>query len=188
MVDVSCSQWELDRLDWKKDAKRFAGKSFVSIDPGADGYAMGWLPEEDNPVAFCHVLEPHLVAGMARRIGAHAFVYESQYVTSLKNARHVIELTFRSAMSLGVAAECLRRDGHHLYIFEVAPSTWQAAQRRASGIEGRREKGQAAQIAFEVAQEVLGTEGEWKRSLKARKLGLASALGIGQWWRGLIGG
>jgi hypothetical protein len=174
----------MERLDWKKCRERFRGKPFVSIDPGAQGYALGWIPECPLPVAYCHALEPHLVATLVASSNAPIVVWESQYVTSLKNARHILELTFRAGMSLGVTAECLRREGIALRLTEVSPSTWQAHQRRTLGLKGQAKRGEGIKTAVAVAKKALGKEREWPRSSAEEKRGIASAYGIGMWWRG----
>jgi hypothetical protein len=187
----------LNRWDWQStdDREQFAGEPFVSIDPGADGYAMGWEScYRAPPVGYCHALHPDSIVELMRRIGARVVVVESQYVTSLKNARHILELTFRLGIALGWVGCAVHLRSHvrlppssvSLDLFEVATSTWQAHQRRQAGIKGRKKRGEGIQVTLDRAVQVIGTEDEWRSANAKQKEGMASALGIGEWWKSLF--
>ncbi len=179
----------IERWDYKQSEHRlrFGNKPFVSIDPGADGWALGWHPWQPAPCAFCHAYDPMALVELAETVAAVVFVVEAQYIGTLGMAGSVLEMSFRQGMSLGWLAAALhggepRKD---LHIFQVPPSTWQAQQRRQAGIAGRLPRAEGIALTLKRAKEVMGDEDEWKRATKKQREGLGSALGIGEWWRSL---
>lgn len=164
----------------------FERKPFVSIDPGRDGWALAWEPQERAPVGFCHAYDPMALVELAALVQAKAFVVESQYIHRMNIANSVLDLAFRMGMSLGwLAAAMHSQGGLDLHLFQVSPSTWQAHQRKLAGIERRLERGEGIQLALELAENLIGTEAAWRKARKPQKEGLASALGLGVWWRSL---
>lgn len=181
--DVAIERWNHPEREHREPFER---KPFVSIDPGTDGYALAWVPDEDRPAGYCHALDPMALIELFILVGATVGVVESQYVTSLKNARHILELSFRSGMSLGWLAGAMQAQvGADLHLFEVAPATWQAYQRRRAGVAHRLARGEGIELALAAAEDLIGTEGEWRKARKKQREGLASACGIGMWWRSL---
>jgi hypothetical protein len=165
--------------------EQFLRQAYVSVDPGADGYAMLWLPGATEPSAYCHALEPEALTALLIRGGVNVLVVEGQYVRSLKNARHVLELAFRQAMAIGWLAAVLHSMRIDLHLFQVAPSTWQAYRRRQAGLKGHAERGEGIELALQRAEQVIGKEREWVMASKKQKEGMASAFCIGEWWRSL---
>lgn len=172
-----------EREHWEQ----FVGEPFVSCDPGSDGYALAWAPGKVEPIAFCHQLEPELLADLLFRVKARVLVSEAQYVRQLSNGGAMLELTLRSALSIGWAACRLHQDGTDLNLFQVSPSTWQAHQRHRVGRKGQAARGEGIAIALARAEQLIGDEQEWRKATKKRREGLASALGIAEHWRHLTG-
>lgn len=177
-------RWNIgEREHWEQ----FAREPFVSVDPGADGYAMAWLPDVLVPVSYCHALEPQLLAEALLSISARVLVVEAQYIAMLKNANNVLELRGRQFMALGWAACVLHEAGEDLHVFEVSPSTWQAMQRRRVGRRGHPKRGEGIDLAIARGAAVFGDDAEWRKARKKQREGMASALGIGEHWRDLTG-
>jgi hypothetical protein len=135
-----------------------------------------------DPVALCHAFQPECIQTLMKRVGARVLILEQQYVTDLKRARTILELTFQMGIGIGWVA-CMRPfSGTH--VFHVAPSTWQAHQKKLAGIlKGPQlKRAEALEMAMGRAKQVLGNDPEWKAAKKASKEGIASAFGIGEWW------
>jgi hypothetical protein len=182
----------IQRLDYKQadQRARFDNVPFVSIDPGADGWALGWYPWQLVPCAFCHAYDPEALVALFRTVEACVAVVEGQYIGNLGMAGSVLEMSFRQGMSLGWLGAIM----HHsdktwtrkdLHLFQVSPSTWQARQRRRAGIPGRLPRAEGIALSIKRAAELVGDEAEWKGATKKQREGLASASGIGEWWRSL---
>lgn len=171
---------------------RFGKKPFVSIDPGADGWALGWYPWSEAPVAFCHAYDPMALVELGRTVEATIFVVEAQYIGNLGMAGSVLEMTFRQGLALGWLGAVMHYSGKEnprkdLHLVQVPPSTWQAHQRRQAGIPGRLPRGEGIDLALKRARELVGEEDEWVKGTKKQREGMASAIGIGEWWRSLDG-
>lgn len=173
----------------REHREMFANKSFVSIDPGADGWALGWHAWTPTPSVFCHAYDPMALVELVGTVEARVFVLEAQYIGNLQMATSVLEMTLRQGMSLGWLAAELHREPskqkRDLNLFQVSPSTWQAHQRRIAGIPGRLPRGEGIALALKRAADLVGEEEEWKIATKKQREGMASALGIGEWWRSL---
>lgn len=176
------------RWDEREHREQFAGEPFVTIDPGAEGYALGFVPGSGLPVGYCQCYAVESLFELFLLTKAHVVLIEAQYVRNLKAGQSVLELTLRTYMALGWVAANLRNAatwGWTLNMFQIAPATWQAHQRRIVGWQGKgqpkREEG--LQIAFARADAVIGDQEEWQKATKPRREGLASALGIAEWWR-----
>lgn len=169
----------------REHLERFARVPFVSIDPGADGWALGWHPWSPTPSVFCHAYDPMALVELFKTVQASVVVLEAQYIGNLGMAGSVLEMSLRQGMSLGwLAGEMHRGEPRKdLHLFQVPPSTWQAHQRRQAGIPGRLPRGEGIALTLQRAVAVMGEEEEWKLATKKQREGLASALGIGEWWR-----
>lgn len=177
----------INRCDWKdRETRALAqGRPFISIDPGAHGYAMAWQPHRSTPLTYCHALEPRALFELVRELHSGVIVLEEQFVYSLKNAHIVLDLSFCSGIALGaVAALAAERRGTVLDVFEVNPATWQAHQRKALG-KPKAAKGDALRWALGHGQELFAEHAEWQQADRKQREGMASALGIGEWWRSL---
>lgn len=168
----------------------FAGKAFVSIDPGACGWALGWVPDEPKPVGFCHALDPMALVELFALVGATVAVVEGQYIGMMNTANSILEMAQRQYMAIGWLAAAMHRDqaqvgARDLNLFQVSPSTWQAAQRRRAGIQGKLARKEGMDLTLAEAERLIGDQVEWTKARKPEREGLASALGIGIWWRGL---
>ena len=180
----------IERWDYKQSdhRARFENKAFVSIDPGADGWALGWFSWQPSPCGFCHAYDPMALVELMNTVEAQVVVLEAQYIGNLGMAGSVLEMSLRQGMSLGWlaaamhAGNSIRKD---LHLFQVPPSTWQAHQRRQAGIRGRLPKAEGIALTAKRAKEVMGDEKEWQLATKKQREGLGSALGIGEWWRSL---
>lgn len=148
--------------------------AFVAVDPGNDGGALV-CARGGTVLAYVEPYDDDALAAAMLKYSAGVLVVESQYVTSLKRARSIVELTFRTGLLLGVVSERIPS----LYIFDVAPSTWQAFQRGG----GKATRGEGIVIARREAERVLGVRRWFADASVARKEGISSALGIAQWWR-----
>jgi len=165
--------------------ERFARRPFVSIDPGADGWALGWYPWLASPSGFCHAYDPMALVALARMVDAVVFVVEAQYIGNLGMAGSVLEMSLRQGMSLGWLGCALHGDGSlpkALNLFQVPPSTWQARQRRQAGIAGKLPRKEGIQLSLKRAKELVGDEDEWRKATAKQREGMASAIGIGEWW------
>ncbi len=175
-----------ERWNWKESehVDQFRGEAFLSVDPGQAGKVLAYEKGKQNPVLVAHPLQPEDLTRLLRSTGARVIVVEAQYVTMLKNARSVLELSFKWGMCLGWVA-CTRADPHELHVFEVAPASWQAHQRDHKG--ARRKRAEMMKLAFERAGRQAATDPQfrlwWSAEVKAGREGLASALGIADFWK-----
>jgi hypothetical protein len=179
------------RWDEREHIEQFKGEPFVSVDPGSEGYALGWAPDSPIPVGYCHSYAVESLVELFARTEARVMIVEAQYVRNLSRQVAILELNLRIGMAIGWLACSLRNSatwGFTLNLFQLAPATWQAHQRRLVGWKGKgqpkREEG--IQISLARAETLIGDQEEWKKATKPRKEGLASALGIGEWWKGQI--
>lgn len=171
---------------------RFRKTPFVSIDPGANGWALGWYPWSEAPVAFCHAYDPMALVELGRTVEATIFIVEAQYFYDPKLAQSVLEMTFRQGLALGWLGAVMHYSGKEsprkdLHLVQVSPSTWQAHQRKVAGIPGRLGRGEGIALAVKRARQLVGEEEEWVKGTQAQREGMASAIGIGEWWRSLDG-
>lgn len=168
---------------------QFRNEAYLSIDPGEHGKVLGYEAGNVYPSLVAHPLQPEDLTRLMRSTGARVLVVEAQYVTQLKNARSVLELSFKLGMALGWLA-CTRAEIRELHMFEIAPASWQARQRRQFGIKGGRPKRkEMMELAFRRAAVEVDVNPNfrlwWNAEAKAGKEGLASALGIGDHWQGV---
>lgn len=171
--------------DEREHREQFAGESFVAIDPGVEGYAMGFERGTFAPVGYCSALHPESLVALCRKVRTEVVIVEQQFIKSLAQGVSTLDLSLRCGMALGWLACALTQGGGGLNLFTVSPSTWQAHQRRRKGIPRQLERGEGIALAVERAVEVIGDQEEWQRATKKRREGMASALGIGEWWRSL---
>lgn len=165
--------------------EQFRGESFLAIDPGEHGKVLAYEKSRPNAVLVAHPLQPEDLVRLMRSTGARVIVVEKQYVTMIKNARSVLELTLKLGMCLGWVA-ATRANVQELHLFEVAASSWQAHQR---GHKGRTPKRKES-IAFmnERARQQAAADPVfrlwWAAETNSQgREGLASALGIADLWK-----
>lgn len=175
-----------ERWNWKEQehVDQFRGESFLSIDPGENGKVLAFEKGNPGPVLACSPLAPIDMSRLMRVTGARVIVLETQYVTMIKHARSVVELTLKLGMALGWVA-CTRAEIRECHLFEVAPSSWQAHQR---GHKGRTPKrAEMLKISNERALAEVRRGGSfalwWEAEVKAGREGLASALGLADLWK-----
>lgn len=173
---------ELDELT-VTDRFFLRGCAFVSGDPGTTGGAVVWN-NEGNPVWVGPIEDVAAIAGQAGNVVGRRcpVVLEAQYVTDARRARSVIRVAFLS----GRFAEGLERElGCEIELYRVAPSTWQAAQRRRLfGKSTQAKRGEGIKLAKKEAQAAIGGWPEYKKLKAPVREGVASAYGIGRWWMG----
>lgn len=175
-----------ERWNWKESehVDQFRGEAFLSIDPGEHGKVLAYEAGRHDPVLVCNPLQPEDLIRLMRSTGARVIVLEAQYVTMIRNARAVVELTFKMGQALGWLA-CARAEIKETHLFEVAASSWQAHQR---GHKGRTPK-RAESLAISRARALEQCKRDpvfklwWDAEVAAGKEGLASALGLGDLWR-----
>lgn len=182
----------IQRWEYKDSEQRarFAQRPFISIDPGADGWALGWHPWATSPSGFCHAYDPMALVELVGMVDARVLVIEAQYIGNLGMAGSVLEMSLRQGMCIGWLAAVLHEAGavtksRDVNLFQVPPSTWQAHQRRLEGVQGRLGRGEGIELTVRHAEALLGDQDEWQRATKKQREGLGSALGIGEWWRSL---
>lgn len=174
-----------ERWNWKEPehVDQFRGEAFLAIDPGEHGKVLAYEECNPDPAFACSPLQPVEMARLMRATGARVIVVETQYVTMIKHARSVVELTLKLGMALGWVA-CTRADIRECHLFEVAPASWQAHQR---GHKGKPKRAEMLQISNARALAEAAKGGPfslwWGAEAKAGKEGLASALGIGDLWK-----
>lgn len=178
----------IERWNWEDSEHReqFRGEPFATVDPGTAGYVLGFTGvESEVPTVYCHALEPVSMADLLVDLRCRVLVTESQFIGNPSLAKSVLDLSFRHGISLGYCAayRChLAGDwDERLHLFEVVPSTWQAFQRA-----GRKKvKGDGIAHALERAGTLLANHTEWQKANTKQREGMASALGIADWWRSL---
>lgn len=181
----------IERWRWeeREHLEQFAGEPFATVDPGVDGYVMGYAdPKSEQPSSYCHALEIVSLVDLMMNTGARVLVTEGQYIGMITIAHSVLELGFRHGMTLGYAAALLderKQRDTDLHLFEVKASTWQAYQRRMLKITAKKQKGDGIKLAIERAEKLFGGQSEWESASKAKQGGMASAVGMGDWWRSL---
>lgn len=163
---------------------QFRGEAFLAIDPGEFGQVLAFEKGNPNPVLCCHPLQPEDMARLMRSTGARVIVVEAQYVTMLKHARSILELTFKLGQALGWVA-CMRADVMETHLFEVAASSWQAHQRGHVGRTPKRTEAMKLARARALAHMAFNPSFKiwWAAANTLGKEGLASALGVGDLWR-----
>lgn len=175
----------LERCNWKETehVDQFRGESFVTMDPGEHGKALAYEKGKAEPVLVAAAMQPEDVARIMRSVGARVLITEVQYVTNLKMARGVTELSFRTGIVVGYAI-ATRAPVHVTHLFEMAASSWQAHQR---GHKGRPKRAEQLEISKQRALAEVAKGGNfalwWEAEVKLGREGLASALGIGDLWR-----
>ncbi len=171
------------RWDEPEHTDQFTGKGFVAIDPGKEGAALAFRAGEKKPALMCAPEQPVELFKLVRDVDAAVIILEAQYVTHLKMARSIVELSFKTGIALGWVA-CSRHPLHVTNLIEVAPATWQAHQRHNVGAQPGRGQG----IAIAKARAKSFAAGcplfalWWQASTADVKEGLASALGLADWW------
>jgi len=175
-----------ERWNWKEfeHVEQFRDEAFVAMDPGGAGKALAYEKGNPEPVLVASAAQPEDVARIMRSVNARVLVAEAQYVTSLKAARSVVELAFRSGIVVGYMI-ATRAPVHVTHLFEVAASSWQAHQR---GHKGRTPKrAEMLKISKARALAEVSKNGNfalwWAAEVAAGKEGLASALGLADLWR-----
>lgn len=164
-------------------AERFFLRShaFVSGDPGTTGGAVVWN-DDGKPVCVAPISDVATIAQGYSRVlsGRVVMVLEGQYVTDAKRARSVLRVAFLS----GRFVEAFERElGVEIELYRVAPSTWQAAQRRRlTGRSVQAKRGDGIKFAKTEALVELGQMPEYTRQKAPIREGIASAYGIGRWW------
>ncbi|CAB4155163.1 hypothetical protein UFOVP650_91, partial [uncultured Caudovirales phage] len=121
----------MNRLDWQIPRVRapYREQRFGAMDPGTSGTVLLFSPDLRFPIACVDASRPRLVAQAFGQFGVQVLVAETQYVTNLKRARGIIELTLNMGVALGYVDALLGQTERELSLFEVAPSTWQKEQR-----------------------------------------------------------
>ena len=162
----------------------------MSIDPGVDGYALGWVKDDPSPVGYCAALHPESLWALFTRVQARVAVVEGQYIGNPQIAGSVLDLGFRMGISIGWVAAVMHgsletQQERTLHLFTAPPSSWQAHQRRVAGIMGRLDRATGLRLTVARGEKMFGFQDEWKRATKKQREGMASALGIGEWWRSL---
>lgn len=174
----------MERWNWdeRRHVAPFRGQGFATLDPGTEGCLLVFPAGAERPLRCEQAghVERCVLALRACNVGV--LVLESQYVTNLARARSILELTLGMGIFIGFAARDLLGE-RRVDIFEVAPSTWQADQKRTYAPEAPRAKGFGAALAFQVAQDELGTSSDWRLASPGFKTGIASAWGMAQWWK-----
>lgn len=161
----------------REHREQFRGRSFLAIDPGREGYALGYSGN-GSAAGYCHALEPISMWDLARLVGASVFILEAQHIRQINNANSILDLGFRAGMTLGWVAALMP---HPMNLFQVAPSTWQSHQRKKLG-RPKAQKGEALLWTLERGEQVFGRETEWQLANRKQREGMASALGIAEWW------
>lgn len=175
----------MERWDWKqkRHVAKFRGERFAALDPGQHGclmvcdWELGVLP-----VRLANPLHVEVCAKMLAALDVHVLVAETQYVTNPRLARAVTELTFSMGILVGFAAARLEWP---LQLFEVAPASWQAEQKRRHAPEEPKRKGFAADLMMTVGKAQLGQTLDWRQADQSAQTGLAAAWAIAEWWRAL---
>jgi hypothetical protein len=183
-------RFDLTRYDWKQQDHLLQvageigchGGKFVAIDPGADGAALAFDLGSTVPVAVCHAQDAFAVADLMRRVSASVLVVEGQFVGDPKRAGAALDLSFRTGITIGAVAVMLAAKTH---LFTVPPATWQAHQRKLEGIPERLNREDGIALSVKVAEREIGKQRTWVSATKGQREGMASALGIGHWWRSL---
>lgn len=178
-----------ERWNWKESehVDQFRGEAFLAIDPGERGKVLAYERQAvgaRNPSLCCSPLQPEDIARLMRSTGARVIVVEAQYVTQIKTARSVLELTLKLGMALGWVA-CMRADIREMHLFEVAASSWQAHQRGHKGRTPTRKEAMKVAQASALVQCKVDPVFRlwWEAEDKLGKEGLASALGIADHWQ-----
>jgi hypothetical protein len=161
------------------DAFGVFGPRFIAMDPGKDGGCV--VVVDGVPVEALHTaLEADTISDAMTRHQTDVLIVERQFVKM--NASSALELAWQTGMVLGVVAEQL----HSLNIVEVYPSTWQAVQRRMSGVSGRLNRQQGIELANICAKKAMAPI--WEAQVSSAKKpvieGISSAWGIAAWWLG----
>lgn len=171
------------------DAEPLYGKDFASLDPGRDGAYIMWTGGEPVDV-FPTSMSEVLLADAFHNHGIEVLVTETQYVHRGSNGTAIVELSWRSALQIGVIAGQLR----WMDLVECSPSTWQASQRRRHGVSGALPRKEGICLALKDAEQALGatllpdtqTKDVFTRPLnKSMREGVSSSYGIGRHWLGL---
>lgn len=178
----------LERWDWteRRHVAKFRGRGFATCDPGQSGCLLAFRPGSDLPIRAESPLHPRLCAQALEKAEAEVLIVETQYVTNPKMARSVIELTLSMGVMLGWVLKTRHEVGQDLNLLEVAPSSWQAWQRKAHCPDVAKTKGIGLQIAMKVAEDQLAaTTTFWRPADEKFRTGIASAWGIAGWWRSI---
>ena len=164
-------------------------RPFVTMDPGDDGGVLGFHNGTQMIDLIAHALDPYGIIGVLKAAQTNIMVVERQYVTDLRRSRSVIELAWRCGIALGEVHSMLLRQkgGTVLNIVRVAPSTWQAYQRKQEGIRGR-EKGQGIVVARKRAAPVLQPITAYVAANEKQRDGYHAAYGIAEWWASVAWG
>ena len=156
------------------------GRAFAAIDPGKSGAAIVYAADGAAREVFADVEDT--VPGLAHIVGERGVpvaVIEHQWLPAKcapGRAARQMELAWQAGRLIGH----LQAANGCLTVVRVWPATWQAHQRkggsqldRASGIE----------LALKMVSDNVLTSDEWRRANKLQRAGIASAYGIGEWWR-----
>ena len=159
--------------------RRYAGKPFMSIDPGHYGCAVPWTGSEQRtpgtPILLRSGVAADEIGEAAAAAGISLFVVEQPYVG--KN----VQSALRAAESQGIVYGRLQSYVPVVHVVRVAPSSWQTVIPCPEGMKRTRQW-----VEEQMQERWKGTA--WYESHAANmedlaREGLRASATIGAWWR-----
>lgn len=169
-----------------EDAPR--GAPFVAIDMDSNGYAVGFAVRPQVPPLFAHAHDVAAICALTTvvRESPHrpVIVYEERFAYNVHTIKSTVAGALINGIGLGAIAHGMP-DGVSLY--GVAAATWQAHLRKKRGVKGTLSRAAGIQLAMDEHTPFMLEDPDrkafWDTLNKKRREGVASALGIADWWR-----
>lgn len=155
-------------------------KSIVAIDPGEYGAVAIWSDLAPSSVAMVPAGNWEAAANAVSRHtkkSAYTLLLEDQFVGRGLSAS--LEVTWLAGGLFGFLLGASQRQ--QISLVQVAPETWQSAQRQRMGVSEKLKRDEGIELA--IREMPVRFVFETKRTKKQIE-GCASAFGILQWWLG----